>query len=186
MLAERWDVDRISTTLEITSDRAYRLADSLRGEAGIDLLTTEVGDEVDIELLDGTNFKNAELLSMGQRCTAVLPVILQHTERVIVLDQPEDHLDNAFVVSTLVKSICTRGASAQTIIATHNPNIPVLGDANRIIHLDSDGNRCFVRTAGDLQSPNIVQSITKIMEGGREAFRRRADFYSDNDPTDDA
>lgn len=185
-LAERCDVGSIGAALEINDDRAHRLAESLRGDAGIDLLTTEVGDEIEIELLDGTSFKNTEFLSMGQRCTAVLPIILQHTERVIVLDQPEDHLDNAFVVGTLVKAIRSRGATAQTIIATHNPNIPVLGGADWIAHLDSDGQRCFVQIAGELNDHAIVNSITTIMEGGREAFERRAAFYAESGNSDDA
>ncbi len=185
-LAERGEIGKIGAALEINEDRAHRLADGLRGDAGIDLLTTEVGDEVGIELLDGTSFKSAEFLSMGQRCTAVLPIILQHTERVIVLDQPEDHLDNAFVVGTLVKAIRSRGSSAQTIVATHNPNIPVLGGADWITHLDSDGDRCFVQVAGELDDHAIVNSITTIMEGGREAFQRRAAFYAENDTSDDA
>lgn len=84
-LAERGEISKIGAALEINEDRAHRLAEGLRGDAGIDLLTTEVGDEIGIELLDGTSFKSTEFLSMGQRCTAVLPIILQHTERVIVL-----------------------------------------------------------------------------------------------------
>tara|TARA_R110000787_G_scaffold79597_5_gene173967 strand:- start:8602 stop:10452 length:1851 start_codon:yes stop_codon:yes gene_type:complete len=179
VLAERSDVSAISEALNISEERAHRLAESLRGDAGTELLVTEVGDEVVIELLDGTNFKSTDFLSMGQRCTAVLPVILQHNERIIVLDQPEDHLDNAFVVGTLVKAICARGPSAQTIIATHNPNIPVLGGADWVAHLESDGDRCFVQVSGTLDEAEIVNSITNIMEGGREAFLRRAAFYSE-------
>lgn len=179
-LAENSDIKEICSALEINEERAIRLAEGLRGESGIPLLTSEVGDEVAIELLDGTSFKSTDFLSMGQRCTAVLPIILQHTERVIVLDQPEDHLDNAFIVGTLVKAIRSRGSFAQTIVATHNPNIPVLGNADWVAHLDSDGDRCFVQVAGDLEDHAIVNSITTIMEGGREAFQRRAAFYAKN------
>ncbi len=185
-LVEQWDIETISSALEINDDRARRLAEGLRGEAGIDLLTTEVGDEIGIELLDGTSFKSTDFLSMGQRCTAVLPIILHHAERVVVLDQPEDHLDNAFVVGTLVKAIRSRGMSAQTIVATHNPNIPVLGGADWVAHLESDGDRCFVKVAGELDDHSIVKSITTIMEGGLEAFQRRATFYTKNASSDDA
>lgn len=180
VLAERGDVSAICKALEISEERALRLAEGLRGDAGAELLIAEVGDEVIIELLDGTSFKSSDFLSMGQRCTAVLPIILQHDERIIVLDQPEDHLDNAFVVGTLVKAISARGSSAQTIIATHNPNIPVLGDADLVAHLESDGDRCFVQVAGALSDADVVNSITNIMEGGREAFQRRADFYAES------
>ncbi|MDH4983967.1 AAA family ATPase [Aminobacter anthyllidis] len=180
VLAERGEASIISRALEINEERALRLTEALRGDAGSELLITEVGDEVVIELLDGTSFKSTDFLSMGQRCTAILPIILQHNERIIVLDQPEDHLDNAFVVGTLVKAIRTRGGSAQTIIATHNPNIPVLGGADFVAHLDSDGDRCFVQVAGRLDDAAVVNSITNIMEGGREAFQRRAAFYAES------
>lgn len=180
VLAERGEVSVISKALEINEERALRLAEGLRGDAGAALLVTEVGDEVVIELLDGTSFKSSDFLSMGQRCTAVLPIILQHNERIIVLDQPEDHLDNAFVVGTLVKAIRARSGSAQTIIATHNPNIPVLGSADFVMHLESDGDRCFVQVAGALDEDAVVNSITNIMEGGREAFQRRAAFYAES------
>ena len=180
VLAERGEVTVISKALEISEERALRLAEGLRGDAGAELLVTEVGDEVVIELLDGTSFKSTDFLSMGQRCTAVLPIILQHNERVIVLDQPEDHLDNAFVVGTLVKAIRARSGSAQTIVATHNPNIPVLGSADLVVHLESDGDRCFVQVAGALDDAAVVNSITNIMEGGREAFQQRAAFYAES------
>ena len=185
ILVEQGEIGTISTALDINEDRARRLAEGLRSDAGIDLLTAEVGDEIGIELLDGTSFKSTDFLSMGQRCTAVLPIILHHTERVVVLDQPEDHLDNAFVVGTLVKAIRSRGITAQTIVATHNPNIPVLGSADRIAHLDSDGDRCFVKVAGELDDQSIVKSITTIMEGGLEAFQRRAAFYTKNTYSND-
>lgn len=180
VLAERGEVSVISKALQINEERALRLAEALRGDAGAELLVTEVGDEIVIELLDGTSFKSTDFLSMGQRCTAVLPIILQHDERVIVLDQPEDHLDNAFVVGTLVKAIRARAGSAQTIIATHNPNIPVLGSADFVAHLESDGERCFVQVSGALDDAAVVNSITNIMEGGREAFQRRAAFYAES------
>ena len=182
ILAEDRNLSAISKTLEITDDRSLRLCDALRGQAGTTLFTTTVEDDIRIELMDGTDYKGIDFLSMGQRCTAVLPIILQHTERIIVLDQPEDHLDNAFVVGTLVKAIVDRSDNAQTIIASHNPNIPVLGDAANVVHLDSDGSRCFVRFAGAVEAPQIVDAITTIMEGGREAFRRRAAFYAEHSP----
>ena len=181
-LAESRDVDTIQSALGISRERSLRMCDALRGDTAAGLFTTEVEDDVDIELMDGTDYKGIGFLSMGQRCTAVLPIILSHSERIIILDQPEDHLDNAFVVGTLVKAIAARKKGAQTIVATHNPNIPVLGEAATVLHLESDGSRCFVRNIGAVDAPRIVDAISTIMEGGREAFRRRADFYAENLP----
>jgi ATPase subunit of ABC transporter with duplicated ATPase domains len=184
LLVEQRNLSELSNTLGITDERSLRLCDALRGQAGTTLFTTTVEDDIRIELMDGTDYKGIDFLSMGQRCTAVLPIILQHTERIIVLDQPEDHLDNAFVVGTLVKAIIGRSSGAQTIVASHNPNIPVLGDATQVIHLDSDGSRCFARFSGPVDAPQIVDAITTTMEGGREAFRRRAAFYAEHSPND--
>jgi predicted nucleic acid-binding Zn-ribbon protein len=181
-LAELRDIATISSTLEITEERAFRLCDALRSDSASALFTIAVEDDVQIELMDGADYKGIDFLSMGQRCTAILPIILSHKERIIILDQPEDHLDNAFVVGTLIKAVIGRATGAQTIIATHNPNIPVLGDADRVIHLDSDGTRCFAHAAGPVTNRKIVDAITTIMEGGRDAFKRRSEFYAENLP----
>lgn len=181
-LAESRDIETISAALEITDERALRLCDALRVDSAAALFTTTVEDDIQIELMDGADFKGIDFLSMGQRCTTILPIILSHENQIIILDQPEDHLDNAFVVGTLVKAVLARSTTAQTIIATHNPNVPVLGDAKEVIHLDSDGTRCFARSAGSISTPRIVEAISTIMEGGRDAFRRRADFYAKSLP----
>jgi len=107
----------------------------------------------------------------------MLPILLSRPSDFISLDQPEDHLDNAFIVETLVHAIRNRREDTQLIVATHNPNVPVLGEADRVIVMGSDGRRGFVRHAGTLDDPEIVDSITSVMEGGREAFGRRAEFY---------
>ena len=62
-------------------------------------------------------------------------------------------------------------------MASHNANIPVLGEADCIIRLGSDGRRGFVEHVGQLNDPATVRSITSVMEGGVEAFERRARFY---------
>src|SRR5262249_4039868 len=95
-MAEAWDIDTISADLDITGERAARLCEALRGDAGGALFTTVVEDDIQIALMDGVDYKEIDFLSMGQRCTVVLPIILRHLERMIILDQPEDHLDNGF------------------------------------------------------------------------------------------
>ncbi len=141
------------------------------------LLTCRIDDSVDFELLVGGSYRSTESLSTGQRCTAVLAILLQVRGRPILLDQPEDHLDNAFVVDTLVPSLRQRGVDGQLIVSTHNPNIPVLGEAERVIVLGSDGDRGFVESAERLDASESVIAITDLMEGGADAFRRRAEFY---------
>jgi putative AbiEii toxin of type IV toxin-antitoxin system len=176
-IVEIGDSDRLAELLAITPDRAVKLISHLRDHGTADILTAPVEDDVGLELLDGTEYKNIENLSMGQRCTVVLPIILEHKDRVLIIDQPEDHLDNAFVVETLVKAIVNRGKDSQLLLSTHNANIPVLGNASQVIVMGSDGKRGFVEHRGDLDDTLIVQTISTVMEGGAEAIERRAEFY---------
>jgi hypothetical protein len=94
------------------------------------------------------------------------------------MDQPEDHLDNGFVVETVVKAIQSRPADDQLIVASHNANIPVLGEASRVVVLESDGQTGGVASADELDADDSVEAITRIMEGGREAFQLRGAFYA--------
>jgi predicted ATP-dependent endonuclease of OLD family len=165
--------------LRISSERLSRVIDSVQEFGTEGLLTCEVEDEVRLQLLDGTSYKGIDMLSTGQRCTVILPIILQHRERVLIVDQPEDHLDNAFVVDTLVRSILNRADAGQTILSTHNANIPVLGDSERVVVMGSDGRTAFISAEGPLHNRRIVEAITTLMEGGREAFDRRAQFYGE-------
>lgn len=167
----------LSEVLGINRERAIRLIAALKMCNLGELLTVAVEDDVHFTLLDGSEYKAIADLSTGQRCTVILPLILEQKERVIIVDQPEDHIDNAFITDTVVKAIRERSTESQILFSTHNPNIPVLGEAERVIHMSSDGKRGFVMEAADLHDSGIVTAITNVMEGGRDAFRRRATFY---------
>lgn len=172
------DFNLIAEATGITKDRAARALGHLR-ECDIGALATvSVEDTVALQLLDGADYKGIDELSTGQRCTVVLPMVLRHTDRVLIVDQPEDHIDNAFIADTLIVSVLARRTDSQIIFSTHNPNIPVLGNANRIIQLGSDGRRGFPVLASKLDDPSVVNAITTVMEGGAEAFKRRANFYN--------
>ena len=177
---EAEDPKRLAKLCGIPEDRARRLLAHLEGRSLAPLLLAPLEDSVDFALLDGQGYKLTSNLSMGQRCTVVLPMLLAEEREAIVLDQPEDHLDNAFIVETLVSAIRERSAGSQVIVATHNANIPVLGEARQVIVLASDGRRGFVTSVGDLNAEASVEAITTLMEGGRKAFARRAKFYDDH------
>ena len=181
-VAEQGDVEKLCQTADISRDRALKIITRLRETGGSDILAVRVEDDVEFSLLDGNQYKTIDHLSTGQRCTVVLPIIMEHTDRVIVVDQPEDHLDNAFIADTLIKSLVDRGDNGQIIFSTHNANIPVLGNAIQVVHLGSDGQRAFVQHAGRLENPQTVAAITNVMEGGAEAFQKRAEFYANHRP----
>jgi hypothetical protein len=171
------DFDSIAEAASITRDRAARVVGHLRDADMGAIATTTIDDVVTFQLLDGKDYKDIGELSTGQRCTVILPIILQHFGRVIIVDQPEDHIDNAFIVDTVIRAILARSATTQMIFTTHNANIPVLGDADKVVQLGSNGRRGYVLVAGALDELTVVSAISTVMEGGAEAFERRAAFY---------
>ncbi len=175
-ITEDDDIDTFLSLLSVTKERASRVLNALKSSIN-SIATVKLEDEVTFELLDGSETKDLSELSTGQRCTVILPVILEHRESSLIVDQPEDHIDNAFIVETLIASIKRRHGQGQTIVTTHNANVPVLGEAEEVIHLNSDGTRGYVMASGPLLDTKIVDAISSVMEGGREAFKCRANFY---------
>ena len=115
--------------------------------------------------------------SLGQRATVILH-ILMHLQRhpVILIDQPEDDLDNETLYSHFIKQLVDRKDLTQFIFATHNPNIPVLGDAEQAIVCRKEGEK-FSFDHGSIDDKDIQQRIVTVMEGGEDAFRRRKEIY---------
>lgn len=115
--------------------------------------------------------------SLGQRATVIL-YILMHLQRhpVILIDQPEDDLDNETLYGHFIRQLMERKELTQFILATHNPNIPVLGDAEQAIVCRKEGDK-FLFDHGSIDDKDIQQRIVTVMEGGEEAFRRRKEIY---------
>jgi hypothetical protein len=139
------------------------------------LETVELIDEPCIELRDVDQWKDSRDLSTGQKCTAILPILLMESEKPLLIDQPEDNLDNRYVSDKVVKTIREVKDRRQLIFVTHNPNIPVLGDAGRVFVLDSTGK------AGRLSKSGTVDEckgqILELLEGGKKAFKIRSERY---------
>jgi ABC-type lipoprotein export system ATPase subunit len=115
--------------------------------------------------------------SAGQRASAlVLFILSQHENDIIIIDQPEDDLDNQVIYREIIKSIKEKKPGMQFIFATHNANIPVLGDAENIIQMKEVDSK-FNIINGTIDNPQIQNSIVDIMEGGTEAFKRRNGIY---------
>lgn len=181
-MVESDDVASLAVVAGIAPDRAQKLIENLSDKAKLaNLAKVELADSVDFRLRDGATEKSVDQLSTGQKCAVTLPIVLSETERTLILDQPEDHLDNAFLVHNIVAGLNARRlAGAQTIVATHNANIPVLGAADAVIVLASDGQHGTVSVAGPFESDDVVDRITRLMEGGRDAFARRSSFYAEH------
>ena len=142
------------------------------------LMELEILDQDDvptIELSDNGIYKKTSELSTGQKCTAILPILMFESANPLLIDQPEDNLDNRYVFETVVASVNKVKGSRQLIFVTHNPNIPVLGDAAQVIVMQSDGRTAGPEKIGDVNE--CADEIISLLEGGSEAFRLRTERY---------
>jgi DNA repair ATPase RecN len=126
--------------------------------------------------------KPIENLSPGQRCTALLPIILLESKTPLIIDQPEDNLDNQFIFDLVVATMRRLKERRQIIVATHNPNIPVSGDAENIMVFKPAGTKGKVERSGSIDYAPIIEDVKTIMEGGEEAFRLRSKKYFGKEP----
>ena len=94
-----------------------------------------------------------------------------------MIDQPEDDLDNQVIYNEIIKEIKLRKPDVQFVFATHNANIPVLGDSEQVIAVSYDEKNIGVET-GSIDKKEIQNKIVDIMEGGQEAFNKRTQIYN--------
>jgi energy-coupling factor transporter ATP-binding protein EcfA2 len=170
------DVSTLVQRSGFDQERSKKILNALRnGGTHYAIETVALNDRPCIELLDGDTFKESTHLSTGQRCTTILPILLTQSERPLLIDQPEDNLDNAFVYETIVRALQTIKGARQVIFVTHNPNIPVLGEAERVFVFSSDGQHSTLKQVGTVDECKV--QIENILEGGREAFLKRKVRY---------
>ncbi|MDB2178875.1 TrlF family AAA-like ATPase [Citrobacter farmeri] len=116
--------------------------------------------------------------SLGQRASALLLYVLsQRQNDVIIIDQPEDDLDNQTIYDDVIKLLHEMKPYAQLIFATHNANFPVLGDAEQVNACQYQDEKVIVRS-GSIDARPVQDAIINIMEGGQEAFNRRKGVYN--------
>lgn len=128
-------------------------------------------------------WQTLEQLSTGQKATAVLLLLLLESDAPLVVDQPEDDLDNRFITEGVVPKMREEKRRRQFIMATHNANIPVLGDAELIVALSAAGEASEGRAniapehMGSIDSTPVRELVEEILEGGKEAFEIRRRKY---------
>jgi len=133
--------------------------------------------------LQEPNWQSLDLLSTGQKATAVLLLLLLDSDAPLVVDQPEDDLDNRFISESVVPKMRDEKLKRQFIFATHNANIPVLGDAELILALTPNGEAGQGTASiqpehrGSIDSPSVRAKVEEILEGGKEAFESRRRKY---------
>lgn len=173
-----WEAEdrRSSVLVEWFNDEARSAVEMLR-----------VPDRVAVRLYRRDGSLAGELesgLSVGQKCTAILAMLLAQDDVPAVIDQPEDELDNEFTFRDLVPMLRRIKEQRQLIIVTHDPNIPVNADAELVYALESRAGKGQVRDSGvdgpavgAIDRSSVRDAVEEIMEGSEEAFRRRYEKY---------
>ena len=163
------------------SERSRKILDAFR--ESVDPLTLEViaiedriGIELNVSSAGHPNFKDASDLSRGQKCTALLPILLARRDNPLIIDQPEDNLDNHFIFETVVNAVHRLKRRRQMIFITHNANIPVLAEADLVLVMNSDGRVGVIEKSGTVD--DCREQIIELLEGGREAFELRSKRYA--------
>ena len=138
--------------------------------------------KLDVSVSGTPDRRALDRLSPGQKSTAILLLIMQESKDPLLVDQPEDDLDNRFIYDDVVKRLREAKPFRQFLIATHNANIPVLGDAEQIITLDADERggvvSSKVRARGSIDDSTVRDSAEHILEGGREVELRSRKYHA--------
>ena len=181
-------VDEYNDLIEVNNDlekKESKLKDALFGGSQLlsfqeylnsnlaAFLTFRVPDQFEIIYRDRPLNEH----SLGQRASALIIFLLTLKDsHLIIIDQPEDDLDNQTIYDDVIKVLKSLKNDTQFIFATHNPNIPVLGDCEQIISCRYVSEK-IQTNQGSIDEISIKNDIVDIMEGGEEAFNQRKRIY---------
>lgn len=173
-LIEDWILCDGMKIKEIISSSEYTKLDKKLQDQYADLLKNQVSNNVEIYYHD----KLLRHHSIGQRASAlILFILMQSDNDIILIDQPEDDLDNKIIYDEVITAIAKKKQDIQFIFATHNANIPVLGDAERIFVVEYQDTTIDI-SQGNIDLKSTHKQIVDIMEGGEEAFDKRQLIYT--------
>lgn len=173
-LIEDWVLFEGKKLREIVSQSEYVKLVSRLQEQYSELLKKQVQNKVEIYYHDKLLRKH----SIGQRASALILFILtQNNNDIIFIDQPEDDLDNKVIYDEVITAIIKMKPNIQFVFATHNANIPVLGDAERVLVVEFQDTKIDV-SQGNIDLDDTHKQIVDIMEGGKEAFNKRQLIYT--------
>lgn len=164
--------NRVNTFIDNQVDQVVELYDYL---FSLDFL------DYNYQLRQGN--KNLEQLSPGEKGALLLIfyLLLDNNDIPLIIDQPEDNLDNNSVANVLVPFIKNAKTKRQIILVTHNPNLAVVADTEQVIYveLDKENNNLFSFKSGSIEDRDINDCIVKVLEGAMPAFNKRKQKYYD-------
>jgi ABC-type multidrug transport system ATPase subunit len=169
----------------ITNRQLPRIYSNISDATVGEIISAVPRDYIAMTYVDGGKDTAFGKASPGQQASALLELLLKQSAGTLIIDQPEDDLDNR-VIMRIVELIRTSKSRRQLIFATHNPNLVVNGDADKIIALKTgdpvvgsapENPRVEIAEDGAIETPAVRNVITQIMEGGKEAFDLRSRKY---------
>ena len=129
--------------------------------------------EDNLEITYGADSQRLQQGSPGQKNATLLAFILSYGEEPLLLDQPEDDLDNALISDLIVQQLRRTKTKRQVIVVTHNANIVVNGNAEMVLPLKAEDGQTEVQHPASIQRRKVRESICNILEGGEKAFEQR-------------
>ncbi|MEM7656682.1 MAG: TrlF family AAA-like ATPase [Bacteroidota bacterium] len=152
----------------------------LSGESWDQMALLHPEDDIVVEYKpnQASGFQPISTASPGQKTAAILTLILSQGEVPLILDQPEDDLDNNLIYQLVVEQLRQSKECRQIIVVTHNANIPVNGDSEHIIVMNGQTREVSPMVMGPLEESAVKRAICDIMEGGTEAFEMRSKRYA--------
>ena len=185
-LMVNWDESLVMISLNISkeqSDKLFKHAQDNFAQKMKPFHNVCVNDQPEVKMLiddkatsEDAKYRVVSKLSAGERSTVILPIVTYGKPFPLIIDQPEDDLDNAYIHDNFVHSLLrkTKG-KRQYIFATHNANIPVLGDAENIIFMDANRDEGRIEKNGSTDM--VSHEIMEVLEGGTRAFIDRYKKY---------
>lgn len=184
--AARQGSDAVLDSFPSLPERQARILAEAGDDTLMDLEVADVGPRLRLELRaepGSKTYRDLSRLSTGQKATAMLILLLAQSTEPLLIDQPEDDLDNSFIATGIVPRLRATKFGRQFLFTTHNANIPVLGDAEAIAVMESQGSpsdegghASFV-AHGSIDDPFVRAHVEDLLEGGREAFEQRRRKY---------
>ena len=157
--------------------RDQRFANHIKGlsqDSISELMCWFPRDALEIYAIDAKDKKRSiQQGSPGQKTAALLAFILSYGEEPLLLDQPEDDLDNELIYELIVKHLRETKSKRQIIVVTHNANIVVNGDAEMVLPLTVENGRSVISAHASIQNRSTREKICDILEGGEQAFEQR-------------
>lgn len=155
-------------------------------EKKLEIELIELIDVIDVKLniasIESTeeNYKSLNMLSKGQQCTAILSILMLDNNDPLIIDQPEDNLDNSYIANNFIDGLRDYKLNRQFIFSTHNANIPVFGDAELILVMNEENGQGSIKEGciGAVDNYNVKESVIRTLEGGDTAFKMRRAKYN--------